>query len=173
MNQPYSQPGWKGIAMTNQHVLSVLVLDHPGLLAKVAGLFSRRGFNIESLAVGHSEKDGFSRITIVVNGDDDLVDQVAKQLDKLIDVVDIHILPDGATVQRELLLAKVSCCPDNRAEILQIADIFRASIIDVSPASLTLEITGQASKLKAFIDMLTPYGILRIVRTGMVAVERN
>lgn len=159
--------------MTAQHILSVLVLDHPGLLAKVAGLFSRRGFNIESLAVGHSEIDGFSRMTIVVNGDDQLVDQVAKQLDKLIDVVDIHILPGGSTVQRELVLAKVICTPDNRTEILQIADIFRASIIDVSTTSLTLEITGQASKLKAFIEMLVPYGIQKIVRTGMVAVERS
>ena len=157
----------------NQYHLSVLVNNHPGLLSKVSGLFSRRNFNIESLAVGVAEMPGCSRMTIVVSGDESVVDQVCKQLDKLIDVIEIEVLPESASVQRELLLVKMEATPECRAEILQIAEIFRAHIVDVSQESLTLEITGQADKIKAFLDMLEPFGISQIIRTGQIAMRRG
>lgn len=155
------------------HVLSVLVNDHPGLLYKVSGLFSRRGFNIESLTVGPCEIPERSRMTIVVSGDEATVDQVMRQLDKLIDVVEIERLPRDYDVERELILVKVGCTSKVRAELLQIAEIFRASIIDVSHTALTLELTGQQDKLSAFVNMLEPFGIIRIVRTGLIALERS
>jgi acetolactate synthase-1/3 small subunit len=159
--------------MATQHILSVLVQDHPGILAKIAGLFSRRGFNIESLAVGHSEKEGFSRMTIVVGGDDDLVDQVARQLDKLVEVLSTEILPAGSTVQRELILMKIRCTLAEQSDIIQIANIFRANIVDAAREALTLELSGQTAKLNAFIDMLRGYPIETILRTGLIAVERS
>ena len=159
--------------MMNQYHLSVLVNNHPGLLSKVSGLFSRRNFNIESLAVGAAEKPGCSRMTIVVNGDEAVVDQVCKQLDKLIDVIEIEVLPANDSVQRELLLVKMDASPENRSEIIQIAEIFRAHIVDVSSHQLTLEITGQADKIKAFLDMLEPFGIRQIIRTGLIAISRS
>lgn len=159
--------------MNNKYLLSVLVENHPGILAKVAGLFSRRGFNIDSLAVGLSEQPGLSRMTIVVNGDEAMVDQVAKQLNKLIDVVNIEVMQPAKAVLRELVLIKVACQPENRSEIIQIAEIFRAKIIDVAPSSLTLEITGPSDKVDAFINMLVSFGISKIARTGAIAVERN
>ncbi len=157
----------------NQYHLSVLVNNHPGLLSKVSGLFSRRNFNIESLAVGIAEKPGCSRMTIVVNGDEAVVDQVCKQLDKLIDVIEIEVLSDQDSIQRELLLVKMDASPENRSEIIQIAEIFRAHIVDVSHHRLTLEITGQADKIKAFLDMLEPFGIRQIIRTGLIAMSRS
>lgn len=157
----------------NQHVLSVLVNNHPGLLSKVSGLFSRRNFNIESLAVGISEKPGCSRITITVIGDEATVDQVCKQLNKLIDVIEIEVLPRQESVQRELLLIKVRATTATRSEIVQIAEIFRARIVDVSQTSITLEITGQADKTQAFLELLQPFTILQIVRTGLIAIKRN
>lgn len=153
--------------------LSVLVNNHAGLLAKVAGLFSRRNFNIDSLAVGVAETPGQSRMTIVVNGDEQIVEQVVHQLDKLIDVLEIEVLPDNQSVQRELLLIKMAARPDTRSDILQIAEIFRAHIVDVSHDSLTLEVTGQADKIAAFLDLLQPLGIRQIIRTGMVAIRRS
>lgn len=157
----------------NSHVLSVLVNDHAGLLYKVSGLFSRRGFNIESLTVGPCEVPERSRMTIVVSGDEATVDQVIRQLDKLIDVVEIERLPREYDVERELILVKVGCTSQARAELLQIAEIFRANIIDVSHTALTLELTGQQDKLSAFINLLEPFGIIRIVRTGLIALERS
>lgn len=157
----------------NQHVLSVLVNNHPGLLSKVSGLFSRRNFNIESLAVGVSEKPGCSRMTITVTGDEATVDQVCKQLDKLIDVIEIEVLPKQESVARELILIKVRATPENRSEIVQIAEIFRARIVDVAQTSLTLEITGQADKTSAFLELMEPFTILQIVRTGLIAIRRS
>lgn len=157
----------------SKHILSVLVQNHPGILAKVAGLFSRRGFNIDSLAVGVSERPGCSRMTIVVNGDDAIVDQVVRQLDKLIDVIEIHVLPKTAAVQRELVLIKVACTAENRSAIIEIAEIFRAKIVDISHHGLTLEITGSTSKLDALFSVLEPYKLEKVVRTGIIAVERD
>ncbi|MDD2579674.1 MAG: acetolactate synthase small subunit [Clostridia bacterium] len=153
--------------------LSVLVNNHAGLLAKVAGLFSRRHFNIDSLAVGVAETPGQSRMTIVVNGDEQMVEQVVRQLDKLIDVLEIEVLPDQQSVQRELLLIKMSASPETRSEILQVAEIFRAHIVDVSHDSLTLEVTGQADKIAAFLNLLQPLGIRQVIRTGTVAIRRS
>ena len=157
----------------NQQILSVLVNNHPGLLSKVSGLFSRRNFNIESLAVGVCEVPGCSRITIVVNGDEDRIDQVIKQLDKLIDVLKIESLPERQSVQRELILVKVEAASSKRAEVLQMAEVFRAKVIDVATASLTLELTGQTDKIEAFIRLMEPFNILQIVRTGLVAMPRS
>jgi acetolactate synthase I/III small subunit len=157
----------------SKHILSALVQNHPGILAKVAGLFSRRGFNIDSLAVGISERPGCSRMTIVVNGDDALVEQMVRQLDKLIDVIEIHVLQLAATVQRELVLIKVGCTLANRSEIIQIAEIFRAKIVDVSLTSLTMEITGPTGKLEALFNVLQPYALEKMVRTGIIALERD
>lgn len=156
----------------NQHILSVLVNNQPGLLSKVSGLFSRRGFNIESLAVGVCEKPGCSRMTIVVNGDNRIVDQVMKQLDKLIDVIAIEQLPADHSVRRELVLIKVQVDLQNRQEVIQIAEIFRARIVDVATSGLTLELTGTEDKLSAFINLLEPFVIEQIMRTGLVAVSR-
>lgn len=157
----------------DSHVLSVLVNDHAGLLYKVSGLFSRRGFNIESLTVGPCEIPERSRMIIVVQGDEATVDQVIRQLDKLIDVIEIDRLPRENDVERELILVKVGCSSQARAELLQIAEIFRANIIDVSHSALTLELTGQQDKLTAFVNLLEPFGIIRIVRTGLIALERS
>lgn len=156
----------------NQHILSVLVNNHPGLLYKVSGLFSRRGFNIESLAVGVCEKPGCSRMTIVVNGDNRVVDQVIKQLDKLIDVIAIEQLPADHAVRRELILVKVQVDLPDRQAVIQIAEIFRARIVDVATTGLTLELTGTQDKLSAFINLLEPFAIEQIMRTGLVAVSR-
>lgn len=156
-----------------KHTLSVLVENHPGVLSRVAGLFSRRGFNIDSLAVGVTENPEVSRITIVVDGDDYTVEQVSKQLNKLIDIIKIKKLEDKESVSRELALIKVSASRTTRSEIMNIVEIFRAKIIDVSKTTLTIEIAGAGDKVAALEDMLKPFGIKEIVRTGTIALERG
>ncbi|HHX24383.1 MAG: acetolactate synthase small subunit [Tepidanaerobacteraceae bacterium] len=153
--------------------LSVLVENHPGVLSRVAGLFSRRGFNIDSLAVGTTENPDISRMTIVVEGDEYVVEQVKKQLNKLIDVIKVSkILPEDS-VTRELVLIKVDAEPHIRSEIIQIAEIFRANIVDVSRKSMTIELTGDKEKVLAFEELLKPFGIKELVRTGVIAVNRG
>lgn len=156
-----------------KHTLSVLVENHPGVLSRVAGLFSRRGFNIDSLAVGVTEDPKVSRITIVVNGDEYVVEQVSKQLNKLIDVIKIKQLDKNDSVSRELALIKVSADATVRSEIIQIVGIFRANIVDVSKTTLTIEISGGTNKVAALEDMLKQFGIKEIVRTGTIAIERG
>lgn len=156
-----------------KHILSVLVENHPGVLSRVAGLFSRRGFNIDSLAVGITENPDISRITIIVDGDDYTVEQVSKQLNKLIDVIKIKQLEKSEAVSRELALIKVSANAGNRTEVVQIVEIFRAKIIDVSKSTLTIEISGSIDKVAALEDMLKQFGIKEIVRTGMISIERG
>ena len=156
-----------------KHTLSVLVENKPGVLARVAGLFSRRGFNIDSLAVGRTEDPLLSRMTIVVTAEDHSLEQVTKQLHKLINVIKISDLDPSHSVGRELLLIKVRASADNRAEIIEIADIFRSNIVDVSRTSLTLEVTGTADKLAAIEDLLRPYGIAELARTGKIALGRG
>ncbi|MFZ5985775.1 MAG: acetolactate synthase small subunit [Bacillota bacterium] len=156
-----------------KHTLSVLVENHPGVLSRVAGLFSRRGFNIDSLAVGVTENPDVSRMTIVVDGDDYIVEQVGKQLNKLVDVIKIKQLDKGDSVSRELALIKVSATASTRAEIIQIVEIFRAKIVDVSKNTLTIEISGGTEKVAALEDMLKQFGIKEIVRTGTIAIERG
>lgn len=157
-----------------QHIISVQVENSSGVLAKVSGLFSRRGYNIESLAVGTCETPDMSRITIAVCGDDPTIEQVKKQLNKLIEVIKVTDITAKDHVERELALIKVQTEPgSNRAEVEQIAGIFRAKIIDVSQTTLTFEITGDSKKIKAFEELLRPYGILELVRTGCVALQRG
>ncbi len=157
-----------------QHTLSVLVENRAGVLSRVTGLFSRRGFNIESLAVGTCEEEGTSRITIVVFGDDREVEQVIKQLNKLIDVIKVSDLTERARVERELALIKVSADPGGtRAEVMQIATIFRSQVIDVGSKTVTLEVTGDSDKIDALQRLLVPYGIRELYRTGRIAVLRG
>ena len=156
-----------------KHLISVLVENHAGVLLRVSGLFSRRGFNIDSLAVGVTENPDISRITIVVDGDDYIVDQVTKQLNKLIDVIKVKNLAPQDAVSRELVLLKVKCDAKTRLEIVEIVNIFRAKIVDISKESLTIEITGSGDKVNALQDMLTQYGIMEMARTGVICLERG
>jgi acetolactate synthase-1/3 small subunit len=156
-----------------KHTLSVLVENKPGVLARVAELFARRGFNIESLAVGTTERPDISRMTIVVDVEEHSLEQVRKQLHKLINVIEISDLDPDTSVAREMVLAKIKVDPENRSEVIEIADIFRGNIIDVSRESIIVEVTGNASKLRAFEGLLKPYGIRELVRTGKVALPRG
>jgi acetolactate synthase-1/3 small subunit len=156
-----------------RHTLSVLVENKSGVLARVSGLFSRRGFNIESLAVGPTENPEISRMTIVVAGDDFPLEQVTKQLNKLVNVIKIVELDPAISVQRELLLIKVRADAAVRSEVLETAELFRAKVVDVSPEALVIEATGTADKLDALLRMLEPYGVREMVQSGMVAVGRG
>jgi acetolactate synthase-1/3 small subunit len=156
-----------------RHTLSVLVEDKPGVLARVAGLFSRRGFNIESLAVGPTEQDDVSRMTFVVSVDELPLEQVTKQLNKLVNVLKIVELEPSTAVQRELLLVKVRADATVRSQVLETVQMFRAKVVDVSPEALTVEATGTADKLDALRRMLEPYGIREMVQSGMVAIGRG
>ncbi|MCE8427289.1 MAG: acetolactate synthase small subunit [Candidatus Methanoperedens sp.] len=156
-----------------KHTLAILVENKPGVLTRVAGLFSRRGFNIESLAVGVTENADTSRITIVVSGDDHILEQVEKQLNKLIDVIRVSDLPVEESVNRELALIKVGVDSTTRAEVMQIVDIFRAKIVDVGIKSLIIEVTGDESKINAIDQLLRQFGIKELVRTGRIAMNRG
>jgi acetolactate synthase-1/3 small subunit len=156
-----------------KHTLSVLVENRSGVLSRVAGLFSRRGFNIDSLAVGVTENPEVSRMTIVVDGDEYTVEQVSKQLNKLIDVIKLRALEPSDSVSRELAMIKVNATAATRSEIVQIVEIFRAKIVDVSKSALTVEISGGTEKVAALEEMLKQFGIKEIVRTGTIAIERG
>ena len=155
------------------HTLSVLVENKPGVLARVAGLFSRRGFNIDSLAVGPTEHPEVSRMTIVVSVEELPLEQVTKQLNKLVNVLKIVELEAGTSVQRELLLVKVRADRPARAQVLETVNLFRARVVDVAPDTLTIEATGTADKLEALLRDLEPYGIKEMVQSGMVAIGRG
>ncbi len=157
----------------SRHTLSVLVEDKPGVLARVASLFSRRGFNIESLAVGPTELPEVSRMTIVVNVEGQALEQVTKQLNKLINVLKIVELDPEASVQREIMLVKVRSDLETRSHILETAQLFRAKVVDVSQEAVTIEATGKADKLQALLKVLEPFGIKELVKSGMVAVGRG
>lgn len=150
-----------------------LVEDKPGVLARIAGLFRRRGFNIASLSVGHSEQQGLSRLTFVVEGEPDLVAMVAAQLDRLVDVVSVEDITDKNIVWREMALIKVRATPETRTEILQLAGIFRVSIVDVGAETLTMETTGDTEKIDSLIELLRRYGVVEVMRTGRVAMLRG
>lgn len=156
-----------------KHTLSVIVENKPGVLTRVAGLFSRRGFNIDSLAVGPTQDPTMSRMTIVVDAEEHSLEQITKQLNKLINVIKISDLDPHKSISRELLLVKVNSSSKSRAEILEIAGIFRANIVDVSVKSLTLEITGTPDKLAAIRELLQPYGIMELARTGKISLLRG
>jgi acetolactate synthase I/III small subunit len=155
------------------HVLSLLVEDKPGLLTRVAGLFARRGFNIESLAVGHSEIDGLSRITVVVDVEDLPLEQVTKQLNKLVNVIKIVELDPAQAVQREHLLVKVKVDNVTRSQILEAVTLFRARVVDVATDALVIEVTGDSGKVAAFLRIIEPYGIKEIAQSGLLAIGRG
>ena len=157
-----------------KHVLSILAENKPGVLARIAGLFARRGFNIDSLAVGPTDDDSMSRITLTVDGAAHPIDQVTKQLHKLVHVIKIRDLEPGETVARELALFKISCQDgDTRAQVMQYADIFRGKTVDVSKRSVTVEVTGTDDKIAAFEELVRPFGLIEMVRTGEIAVSRG
>jgi acetolactate synthase-1/3 small subunit len=157
-----------------KHVLSLLVENKPGVLARIAGLFARRGFNIDSLAVGPTDDESISRITLTVDGAAHPIDQVTKQLHKLVNVIKIRDLAPRETVARELALFKISCQDgDARAQVLQFTEIFRGKVVDVSKRSVTVEVTGTDDKIHAFEEMARPFGLIEMVRTGEIAVARG
>jgi acetolactate synthase I/III small subunit len=157
----------------SKHTLSVLVENKPGVLARIASLFSRRGFNIDSLAVGPTEHPDISRMTIVVAVEDLPLEQVTKQLNKLVNVIKIVELDPAAAVQRELILVKVRADPETRSQVLETVQLFRAKVVDVSPDAVTVEATGNADKLEAMLRILEPFGIKELVQSGMVAIGRG
>lgn len=156
-----------------KRIISVLVENHFGVLARISGLFSGRGFNIESLAVGETNDPTISRMTIVVSGDDKVLDQVNKQLDKLIDVIKVDDLTNTNFIARDLALIKVNSTKKTRSEIIEIFSIFKAKIIDVTPDTITGELVGDEDKIEAFINMVKPYEIKELVRTGRIAIARG
>src|SRR5213080_1831246 len=156
-----------------KHTIAVLVENKFGVLSRVAGLFSARGYNIESLSVGETLDPSVSRMTIVVSGDEFVIEQVMKQLHKLIDVIKVNDLTDDSHVERELVLIRVNAEPQHRAEILRTADIFRARVVDVTPVSFVLETTGDEGKIEALLELLRPIGVQEVVRTGKVAIARG
>jgi len=156
-----------------RHVISALVINEPGVLANVAGMFAARGFNIDSLVVGRTENPELSRMTIVVNADENTLDQVRKQLAKLVPIVKVHDFKDSRHVERDLALISVGVGPDRRSEVLEIVSMFRAKVIDVAPSSVIVELAGPEEKVEAFIDLIKPYGIQELARTGIIAMARG
>lgn len=159
--------------MANHHTLSVLVENKPGVLARIAGLISRRGFNIESLAVGQTEHPEVSRMTIVVDVESIALEQVTKQLNKLIEVRKVVELDGESSVQREVMLVKVRCDPTTRAQVLQLVEVFRANVIDLQPDSVIVQTTGGREKVSAFLSALEPYGVRELVQSGVIAMGRG
>jgi len=156
-----------------QHIVSALVENRAGTLSRVSGLFSRRGFNIDSLTVGETDNSSISRMTIAVTGEERVLEQIVKQLEKLVDVIAVQELESSSCLRREIMLVKVGVDEKNRPAILEIAGIFRARIVDVSQTSITVEATGNMEKLNGLLLLLRPYGILELARTGLVALERG
>jgi acetolactate synthase-1/3 small subunit len=156
-----------------KHTLSVIVEDEAGVLSRIASLFARRGFNIESLAVGPAEQEGVSRITMVVPGDDRIIEQLTKQLYKLVNVLKVQDITEIPCVERELMLLKVNATSSNRSEIIELSQIFRARIVDVSEDSLTLEVVGDPGKMVAIVQVLQKFGLREIARTGKISLTRE
>lgn len=156
-----------------RHVLSALVMNQPGVLAHVSGMLASRAFNIDSLAVGETENPKYSRMTFVITGDDKVLDQVRKQLEKIVTVVTVVDYSGEEFVERDLMLIKVKTPPGKRSEVVELVEIFRGRIVDVSTEQLMIEIAGQERKVEAFIDAVRPYGIIELVRTGRIALMRN
>jgi acetolactate synthase-1/3 small subunit len=161
-----------GVGM-KQHVVSALVENRAGTLSRVSGLFSRRGFNIDSLTVGETEDRSISRMTIAVSGDDAVLEQIIKQLSKLVDVIAVRELDPSSCIRREIMLVKIEADEKTRPAVIEIAGIFRSRVIDVSPSTITIEATGDIEKLDGLLLLLSPYGILELARTGLVALERG
>ncbi|GEM_PF-15205 len=177
MTSPTQSPGPAIVpapfATTHSRVVTALVYDKPGVLARISGLFRRRGLNIASLTVGPSEKPGLSRMTFVVEGPENIVRHIAAQLDRLVDVIQVEDITDKNTVWRELALIKVTATPATRTEVLNLASIFRVSVVDVGAGSMTFEVTGDESKIDALIELMRQYGVREVMRTGKVAMLRG
>lgn len=156
-----------------RHVLSALVQNQPGVLAHVSGMLASRGFNIESLAVGETEHSNMSRMTFVIHGDDNVLDQVRKQLDKVVTVVRVDDISSENFVERDLMIIKVSCTPEKRPEIFQLTESFRGRVVDIQHGNVMMEISGTEGKVEAFIELMRPYGILELARTGRIALVRG
>lgn len=156
-----------------RHVISALVMNEPGVLATVAGLFAARGFNIDSLVVGRTENPELSRMTVVASGDDNTIEQIRKQLAKLVPVVKVRDYKDAAYVERDLVLVSVNVGPEHRGEVIEIANLFRGKVVDVAPKSLMVELGGTEEKLEAFVELMKPYGIKELARTGVIAMPRG
>lgn len=156
-----------------KHILSIVVENRPGVLSRISGLFTRRGFNIDSLAVGPTENENVSRITIVVHGNDEILEQITKQLNKLIDVIKILDLTSQNHVDRELVMMRLNVPPNKRPELMQLVEIFRARVVDFSDKSLIVEITGSGDKVEAFKSLVAKFGIKELVRTGKIALARG
>ena len=155
------------------HTISVLVENHFGVLARISGLFSARGYNIDSLCVGITQDPTISRMTVVVQGDDRVLDQIINQLNKLVEVIEVIDLTKERYVERELILIKATAPRDKRTELLEIVGVFRAKVVDISPDATTVEVTGSDEKIRAFIDMIRPFGITEMARTGKIALGRS
>lgn len=169
----YGAAWQRGVKAVKQRVLSMLVDNTSGVLSRVAGLFSRRGYNIDSLTVGETADPRYSRMTVVVNGDEQILDQIVKQLAKLVDVVDIKTLKSGESVNRELIMVKVRAEAKDRQGINAICDIFRAKVVDVGKDSMIIELTGDQRKLEAFMELMNDYEILELARTGITGLSRG
>jgi acetolactate synthase-1/3 small subunit len=156
-----------------RHVLSALVVNEPGVLAHISGMLASRGFNIDSLAVGETEKHDLSRMTFVVHGDDAVLEQVRKQLDKIVTVVEVQDISSEDYVERDLMLIKVSATPPQRSEISLLVEMFRGRVVDISASSVMIEISGREQKIEAFIELMRPYGIQELARTGRIALVRK
>ena len=156
-----------------RHIISILVENKFGVLARIAGMFSGRGFNIETLNVGPMMENKLSRITATIVGDGDSLDQAIKQVNKLINVLEVTEFSDGQATERELVMLKVSASAGQRSEVMQVCDIFRAKIIDVAPESVNIEMTGNANKVTAFLNLIEPYGVIEMARTGNLALKRG
>jgi len=171
---PIDRPLWpSAFHRTMKHTLSVLVEDEAGVLTRIAGLFARRGYNIESLAVGPAEQGGVSRITMIVSGDDRIIEQIVKQLYKLINVIKVQDITEVPCVERELMLVKVNAPSSARSEIIELAQIFRARVVDVSDDSLTIEVVGDPGKMVAILQLLEKFGVRELARTGKIALTRE
>ena len=157
----------------NQYVIGVIVSNVSGVLSRVSGMFTRRGFNIDCLTVGETESSGYSRITVAFHGDEDIKLRILRQLEKLHDVKEVEVLDPNETVIRELLLIKVKNTPSTRQDIMTAVEIFRSKIVDYSTTALICELTGETPKIDAFIELMKPYGIMEMCRTGIVAIERG
>ena len=157
----------------DSYTLAILVYNRPGVLMRVVALFSRRGYNIDSLSVGETEDPSRSRITIVVTGDRQIVEQIIRQVEKLIDVIKVYEMTRHGSLQRELVLVKIKADGSNRGAIVEIGEIFKAKILDVTPTTVTMQLTGSLDKLESFLELTRPYGIVELVRTGITALERG
>lgn len=159
--------------MNKEHEILIITKNTSGIAARIMSLFNRRGYFVKKMSAGITNKEGYARLTLTVDGDPESLDQIQKQVYKIIDVVKVKIFPQQGVIRREMMLLKVKSDHETRSQIVQIADIYRGKILDVSPKSLTIELTGDVEKLRGFIDIMSPYGILEMAKTGVVAMSRG